>query len=274
VTEPVDSVLKKLATRLRLDRPLTFLDLESTGPFAETDRIVEIAAITLHPEGRVVRFQTLVNPEAPIPAAATSIHGIGDADVASAPTFRQLAPKIFKSLNGRDVAGYNLRRYDLRMLASEFARVNIVYDVDQVRVVDVMRIYHLNEKRDLEAAVKLYLGRTHTGHRAGADIEATISVLASQLDRYELPSDVGELDEYCRNQPPDWLTRDGRIAWRDGMPRVTFGRHAGKSLQTLASEAPEYLSWMLENEFASDVEKIVQDALDGRFPTEPNAQKR
>lgn len=269
MVDAVDAALRTVAARLHLKRPLTFLDLETTGPFADTDRIVEIAAVTLHPEGRLVRFQTLVNPGVPIPPTATAIHGIRDEDVRAAPTFRSLARKLHRALDDRDVAGYNLRRYDLRMLAAEFARVGITYDIERVRVIDVMKIFHRNEKRDLEAAVKFYVGSSHAGHRAGADIDATISVLAAQLERYDLAGDVQELDEYCRNQPPDWLTRDGRIAWRAGFPRLTFGRHAGKSLQDVASEAPEYLSWILENEFPSDLKRVVGDALEGRFPEQP-----
>ncbi len=264
-----DALLRKLAIRLDLDRALTFLDLETTGPLPEIDRIVEIAAVTLHPGGRVVRFHTLVNPEMPILATATGIHGLKDKDVRDAPTFRALARKLFRALHGRDLAGYNLRHFDLRMLAAEFRRVGIAYDPDRARVVDVMRIFHLKEPRDLDAAVKFYLGQTHRGHRAPADVEATISVFRAQLDRYSLPSKVAKLAAYCRNQPPDWLTRDGRIVWRGGTACLTFGRHAGKPLQTLAREEHEYLLWILENDFAPEVKRLVSEALEGKFPGAP-----
>jgi DNA polymerase-3 subunit epsilon len=261
-----DKWLAELAQRLALAAPLTFLDLEATGPFPESDRIIEIAAITLHPDGRVVRYQTLVNPEQPSPADATKVHGLTDEDVRDAPKFRSLANGLHRALIGRDIGGFNVGRYDLKLLAAEFRRLGMMYEPEQVRVVDVMRIFHLNEKRDLTAAVRFYLGQQHDGHRAIRDVEATIAVLGAQLDKYPLPATVGELESYCRNQSPEWLTRDGRIAWRNDLPCITFGRHAGLSLQLLASEQSEYLRWILESEFAPDVKRLISEALEGRFP--------
>jgi DNA polymerase-3 subunit epsilon len=269
VEELTDQQLSELSQHLQLEVPLTFLDLESTGIFPETDRIIEIAAITLHPDGRVVRYQTLVNPETPIPAGATQVHGITDDDVREAPTFRKLARGLHRAMSGRDIGGFNVGRYDLRLMAAEFRRVGLFYDPDQVRVVDVMRIYHRNERRDLGAAVEFYLGQQHAGHRAIRDVEATISVLNAQLTRYALPATVADLEAYCRNQSPEWLTRDGRIAWRDQQPCITFGRYAGCSLQILASEQPDYLRWILQSEFASDIKHLITEALEGRFPTPP-----
>jgi DNA polymerase-3 subunit epsilon len=266
VDELSDTQLLELSQRLRLEAPLTFLDLEATGTFPETDRIVEIAAITLHPEGRVVRYQSFVNPELPIPPEATLVHGITDDDVRAAPTFRALSSGLLRALTGRDIAGFNVGRYDLKLLAAEFRRVGLAYDPEQVRVVDVMRIYHRHERRDLGAAVGFYLGEQHDGHRAIRDVEATIRVLDAQLTRYALAASVPELEAYCRNQSPDWLTRDGRIAWRNNLACITFGKHAGASLQTLVSDQPDYLQWILQSEFANDVKYLISEALAGRFP--------
>ena len=47
---------------------------------------------------------------------------------------------------------------------------------------------------DLAAAVRLYSDREHRGHRAAEDVDATIEVLAAQLERYDgLPTVVDEL---------------------------------------------------------------------------------
>ena len=74
-----------------------------------------------------------------------------------------------------------------------------------------MSIFHQNEKRDLEAAVKFYCQRGHDGHRAEEDVLATIDVLRAQLDKYRevLPTGMHELDEYCRGRKPDWVQMPG-----------------------------------------------------------------
>ena len=61
---------------IELSRPLCFFDLETTGVDISKDRIIEMATIKLHPNGTKVERLWLINPEQPIPAEATAIHGI------------------------------------------------------------------------------------------------------------------------------------------------------------------------------------------------------
>lgn len=262
--------LKDLASRLEITRPLAFLDLETTGTSVDRDRIVEVAVILVDPDGKTRRFQTLVNPGVPIPADATAVHGISEEDVRDQPFFKEIAGQLARDLATCDLVGFNLRKFDLMMLAAEFARANVWFNPDEARVVDAMRIFHHYEKRDLEAAVRFYCSRKHHGHRAEEDVLATIDVLHAQLQRYEdLPQDVIALDELCRGTKPDWLTKDGRVAWRNGAPRITFGKHNGKSLQELAKEAPDYLRWLVDKDFPEDTKRIAIDALQGVFPAAP-----
>ena len=262
-----DLSFARLAARLRLDRPLAFLDLETTGLSVENDRIVELAILKVMPNGDVLRFSSLVNPERPIPAGATAVHGIGDADVAAAPKFAALADEVARFVAGCDVAGFNVGKFDLKLLAAELARVGAAHSLGEPRVIDAMAIFHRNERRDLSAAVRFYNGREHQGHRAEVDVVATIDVLLAQLDRYPgLPEGIDALADYCDGRQPDWLTADGRAAWRDGAARLTFGKHAGKSLQTMRDDEPGYLRWILDKDFPEDLKRLVAEALDGRFP--------
>ena len=70
---------------IRLDRPIIFIDLETTGLNPAYDRIVEITAIKVHPDGSEEQRTVRINPEMRIPAAATSVHGITDEDVVNQP---------------------------------------------------------------------------------------------------------------------------------------------------------------------------------------------
>ena len=82
-----------MSGRLELVRPLVIFDIESTGVVPQRDRIVEIAVIKLFPDGRRQETVRRLNPGIPIPAGATAIHGITDADVADAPGFADIAEK-------------------------------------------------------------------------------------------------------------------------------------------------------------------------------------
>ena len=69
--------------KLKLTRPLCFFDLETTGVKIASDRIVEMAVLKLHPSGEKEEKVWRVNPECPIPAQASAVHGIYDKDVAA-----------------------------------------------------------------------------------------------------------------------------------------------------------------------------------------------
>ena len=123
VSPEVEAVATELAGRLALQRPLVFIDLETTGTSAQTDRIVEIAVLKVSPAGPADLVTRLVNPVMPIPPEATNVHGITDEDVSAQPEFRRIARGLAAYLEGCDLAGFNVARFDLRILQEEFRRV-------------------------------------------------------------------------------------------------------------------------------------------------------
>ena len=80
---------------LKLERPIVFFDLEATGANAAKDRIVEISALKIHPDGREETWTTRVNPEMPIAPGASEVNGIYDKDVADKPTFKDIGQTVF-----------------------------------------------------------------------------------------------------------------------------------------------------------------------------------
>ena len=137
-----------------LDRPLAALDLETTGVDPAADRLVEVAVLTVLPGGGQELFHRRVNPGVPIPPAATAVHGIGDADVAGAPPFGAIAPELFATLHGCDLAGFGIATFDLPLLSAEFARVRIPFRVAGRRVIDVLALYRRLQPRTLASAVR------------------------------------------------------------------------------------------------------------------------
>ena len=81
---------------LKLERPIVFFDLETTGTNITRDRIVELSYIKVYPDGREEEKSRRLNPEMHIPEESTAVHHITDADVADAPTFRQVAKSLME----------------------------------------------------------------------------------------------------------------------------------------------------------------------------------
>ena len=163
--------------KLNLKNPIVFFDLETTGTNIAADRIVEIAYLKVHPNGNEESKCMRINPERPIPADSTAVHGITDADVADSPTFRQVAQTIANDIEGCDLAGYNSNRFDIPLLAEEFMRADIDIDLMRRKFVDVQVVFHKMEQRTLSAAYKFYCDADlNDAHSALADTKATYEI--------------------------------------------------------------------------------------------------
>ena len=257
---------------LKLDRPLVVFDIESTGTTPRKDRIIELAAVKLMPDGTEISKCWLMNPGVKIPPETTKIHGITDEIVKDCPTFADKADEIFAFFEGCDLSGFNADRFDIPCLEEEFARVGKNFAPSSRRHVDVQRIYHRMEPRDLSAAVRFYLGRDHTGaHGAEADARATLEVLKAQMEKYPgLPQTVGEMDEYLVPHDPLNADRYGMLRWKDGELTINFGKKKGESLRKLMLNEPNYLRWIVKGDFDTEVKAIVRDLMEnGRLPPRP-----
>ena len=253
---------------LRLERPIVFFDLETTGTDPATDRVVEISVLRVESDGSRSSRTRRINPERAIPAEASAVHGIRDEDVTGEPTFRQIAKGFLDFLDGADLAGFNLVRFDIPLLDREFRDCGLDLCLSDRQVVDVMTVFHRKERRDLAAAVEFYLGRSHEGaHSAESDVAATLEVLEAQLERYDdLPRDVAGLSAWCNPTPPDAVDREGKLVWRDGRAVLGFGRLRGRPLEDVARTERDYLEWIVRSDFPADAKEIVARALKGEFP--------
>jgi DNA polymerase-3 subunit epsilon len=245
--------------KLKLHRPLAFFDLETTGILIGFDRIIEIGIVRLLPDGNQTSKSWRINPEMPIPEAASKIHGIYDKDVADCPTFKEVANDINQYLNQVDLAGYNSNRFDIPMLVDEFLRAGIDFDIRSRKLIDVQQIFHKMEPRTLSAAYKFYCNEElENAHSALADVNATLKVLEAQLEKYsdKLQSDTAFLHQFCNNSKNVDLA--GRIIFDEQQREVfNFGKYKGKLVTEVFKNDPSYYDWMLKGDFSRDTKQII-----------------
>ena len=253
---------------LKNDRPIAFLDLETTGLVPSSARIVELCVLKVHPDGRQELLASRIDPEVPIPPESTRVHGITDADVAGKPTFAQYAAQLKEFLRGCDVAGFGLRRFDLAVLDAEFRRASVEFSRKGRRVLDAQVIYHRLDPRDLSAAYRKYCGKELAGaHSAEADVRASLEVLDSQLAAHpELPRDAVGLHGFCNPEEASWVDAEGKLVWADGKAVFDFGQYRGRSIEEVATADPGYLEWIAGANFSPEVQEIALRALRGLFP--------
>ena len=253
---------------LKLNRPIAMLDLETTGVAVEADRIVEIAVLKILPDGSKLRYEGRINPGIRIPPEATQVHGISDEDVKDKPQFSEVAAEIAEFLDGCDIGGFNVAAFDLRLLQNEFSRAGVEFSLEGRSIIDVQRIYHMHEPRDLSAAALFYLDEEHEGaHSALEDVRMTWRVLQAQLERYaDLPREVAALHEAC-NPPSDrYVDAERKFEWRHHKAAFAFGKYRGRLLEEVAEEDRGYLEWMCDRDFSPEINEIIRNALEGTFP--------
>jgi DNA polymerase III subunit epsilon len=253
---------------LHLKNPLIFFDLETTGTNVCRDKIVEIAAVKMFPDGEKISRVQLINPLMPIPAEVSLIHGITDEDVKDAPPFKNIARELAKFFEGSDLAGFNIIKFDVPMLVEEFLRAGIDFDIGNKKLLDAQKIFHLMEKRNLSSAYKFYCQKDLVdAHSALADTLATVEVFEEQVRRYEgqevkdllgnrigkIENEMGILHQITNQKMVDLA---GRMIYNDQEEEIfNFGKHKGKLVVDVLKIEPSYFDWMLNGDFPLDTKR-------------------
>lgn len=243
---------------LKLNKPLCFFDLETTGINVGKDRIVEISVLKVFPNGNKESKTLRVNPGIPIPAEASSVHGITDEDVENEPLFKEIAPQIWEIMKDSDIAGYNSNRFDVPLLAEEFLRNGFDFDLEKHRLVDVQVIFFKKEPRDLTAAYQFYCGKTmQNAHSAEADVEATYEIFKAQLEKYDdLENDIKFLSEFTTQRQCADLA--GMIGINEkGIEVFNFGKYKGQGVKDVFEKDLGYYGWIQNADFPLYTKKVL-----------------
>jgi DNA polymerase III subunit epsilon len=170
------------------------VDIETTGGYAAASKITEIA-IQLHDGvNRLETFQTLINPEQPIPKYIQALTGITPKLIADSPVFEEIAGKIFSLLEGKVFVAHNVN-FDFSFLKHQLQGAGFDLNVKKLCTVRLSR-------QIIPGLPSYSLGNLcrHLGipvnhrHRAGGDTEAT-----TDLFEYLLQHDAGKvIDKYLQ----------------------------------------------------------------------------
>jgi exodeoxyribonuclease X len=198
-------------------------DTETTGPKPD-DKVVEIAWVEVD-EGLAVvdRVHSLIDPEMHIPAAASGIHRITDADVVHAPTIKEFFYELMDDPLQGDVCliAHNVQ-FDRRYFSPFIS--NLVAELCTLRL--ARRLWPEAENHKLQTLMfELDLDRG-TSHRADGDVDTTVDLLRKIVER----SGKSLLELAAESMEPVLV---------EVMP---FGKHKGKKLLDLPKD---YVKWLL-----------------------------
>lgn len=152
-------------------RPIAFVDLETTGATAASDRITEIGIVEVDADGSVREWEQLVNPGVRIPPFIEQLTGICNAMVADAPAFADIAAETLRRLEGRMFIAHNAR-FDYGFLKQEFKRLGIAFRASVLCTVKLSRsLYPEYPRHNLDSLIERHGLCAEARHRALADAQ-------------------------------------------------------------------------------------------------------
>lgn len=157
------------------------VDIETTGGYAEANGITEIA-IFVHDGSRVVdSFCTLIDPGRPIPNYISGFTGITNEMVEKAPSFENVAHRVFEMLEHRVFVAHNVN-FDYSFIRNQLAQSGYHLQAKKLCTVRYSRKIYPGLSSYSLGNICAHLGISISSrHRAGGDAEATVKLLENLL---------------------------------------------------------------------------------------------
>lgn len=172
------------------DKPISFVDVETTGTNAYGGKIIEIGIIRTVGSVVVQEYQTLINPGLRIDPFIEKITGISSIDLENAPSFEAVKDKIFEILNDSIFVAHNVR-FDYGFVRNEFKRVGINFTSKHFDTVKLAKIlYPGHTHYNLDALTRRHGIVIQNRHRAFGDAEAIWNFF--KLSKQNINSDIFE----------------------------------------------------------------------------------
>jgi DNA polymerase III epsilon subunit family exonuclease len=159
------------------------IDFETTGLDPQRDEVVEFAAVRVEDGEPGLHIASLCRPCAPIPPAATRVHGITDRMVRFADPFSDYLTALLDFIGRDTLVGHNLS-FDFGFLRASCARAGVAFDPPRLCTLRMARAMFPELPSRALAAVAAHLGvKNGTYHRALGDALATAGILIKMLER-------------------------------------------------------------------------------------------
>lgn len=211
------------------------IDCESTGLDPEKDRIIEVAAALFTFQEILQQYETLVDPECPIPESSQEIHKISQEMIAGKPKIREALPRLLDLINGHIIVGHGIG-FDIALIANEAKRFQIPTKIASQPHIDTLRLARLYGESPVNSLERLrqhFNIQPEGAHRAMSDVIVNIEVFKQLTKNFHSTGQI-----FKTLQKPIKL----RL-----MP---LGKHKGRRFEEIPLE---YLLWAEKKDFDQDL---------------------
>ncbi len=222
------------------------LDCESTGLDPVQDRIIEIAVASFTFDQILNSFESLVDPERPIPETSQEIHKISQEMIQGKPKIAEILPDLLKRIEGHILVGHGIG-FDISLIAAEAKRHQIPTQIEKQPYFDTLRMARLYGESPINSLQQL---RQHFNiepegaHRAMSDVIVNIEVFKQLSKTYETVD--------------AWMDRLQKPIRLRTMP---LGKHKGRKFEEIPIE---YLYWAEKKDFDQDLLYSIRSEIKNR----------
>lgn len=222
------------------------IDCEATGLDPKKDSIIEVAAIRFTLDETLDTYDSLINPERPIPKDSSEIHNIYDAMVKDKPKIVQELPKILKFIGEGPIVGHSVG-FDIELIANAAKAHNIPHHLHTLPVLDTLRLARLygeSPTNSLEALRKHFNIVNEGAHRALSDVIVNIQVFKHLSTKFKTTEQILQ-----------------RLKSPIALKLMPLGKHKGHPFKELPIE---YLRWAQHQNFDDDLMFSIRSELKKR----------
>jgi DNA polymerase-3 subunit epsilon len=167
------------------DKPLVFLDIETTGMSPPYARITEIGAIRVMHGKITATFSQLINPETPVPWQITKLTGITDDMLWDAPLFQAIADELEVFLEDAIFVAHNVN-FDHSFIKSEYGRLGTRFEKDRFCTARLSRrLYPAQSRHNLDTIIQTHNIAVKNRHRALDDAKALFEFYKHALSEHQ-----------------------------------------------------------------------------------------
>lgn len=211
------------------------LDCETTGLEPSENRLIEVALCLFNFHEIFERYESLIDPEEPIPDNTIAIHHITDEMVAGKPKAKEVLPRLLELTSDHTIIGHGIGM-DIAFIAEECKRAGLSCTIEQNPFFDTLRmarLYGESPVNSLQQLRKHFNIAEEGAHRAMSDVIVNIEVFKYLCRGFKTTKELHQ-----RLEKPILLK---------AMP---LGKHKGRRF----SEIPiDYLRWAVNKDFDQDL---------------------
>jgi DNA polymerase-3 subunit epsilon len=236
-----------------MDKPIAFVDVESTGLNPQQDRILQLSVLKLDREfNELGRWDHYIKPSGQynISESAIEVHGLTKEFIEEhGESLAEIGPSFIEFIEGCDVAGYNSNSFDWKFIYNELQREGIELDMNRI-FYDVLSIERRLRPCDLGSVFKRYTGKTMeeaglSAHNSMSDVMATALIFHEQLKQLSQTEDIKTWPENQLISPEGSIRQSGPME----TPILVFtrGKYRDQDIYDVMKSDPSYLKWWSQN---------------------------